>query len=134
MPRQIFVNLSYKDLKKANAFFKALGYEFNPTFSDDNATCVIVSDDIFVMAHAQPHFKRFTPKPIFDASQGTETIICLSLDTREEVDGIVQKAVAAGGSKYNEAQDHGFMYQHGFQDPDGHIWEYVAMTGAPPWA
>ena len=128
MNKKIFVNIAVKDLKMANAFFTALGYTFNPQYSDDNATCMIVSEDIYVMLLTQTTFKTFTPKAVCDSTKSTEVIICLSCDTREDVDAIVKKAVKAGGSTYNEAKDHGFMYQHGFQDLDGHIWEYIAMA------
>jgi uncharacterized protein len=128
MNKKIFVNIAVKDLKKTNAFFTALGYTFNPQYSDDNATCMIVSEDIYVMLLTQTYFKTFTPKAVCDSTKSTEAIICLSCDTREDVDATVKKAVKAGGSTYNDAKDHGFMYQHGFQDPDGHIWEYIAMA------
>ncbi|WP_145026897.1 VOC family protein [Caulifigura coniformis] len=126
--KKIFVNIAVKDLKRANAFFTALGYAFNPQFSDENATCMIVSDDIFVMLLADKYFQTFTPKAVGDSTKTTAAIICLQCESREDVDAIVKKAVAAGGSTYNEAKDHGFMYQHGFMDPDGHIWELVAMA------
>ncbi|HVJ69629.1 MAG TPA: VOC family protein [Caulifigura sp.] len=126
----IFVNLSVKDLERTNAFFTALGYKFNPEYSDKNATCMVVSEAIFVMLLAEPFFQTFTPNTICDATKSTEAIVCLMCETREDVDAIVKKAVKAGGKTYNEPKDHGFMYQHGFQDPDGHIWEYVAMAAA----
>jgi predicted lactoylglutathione lyase len=126
--KMIFVNIPVKDLERTNAFFTALGYQFNPQYTDKNATCMIVSDTIFVMLLAEPFFQQFTPNTICDATKSTESIICLMCDTREDVDAIVKKAVKAGGKTYNEPKDHGFMYQHGFQDPDGHIWEYVAMA------
>ena len=127
--KQIFVNIGTKDLKRANAFFTALGYSFNPQYSDEKATCMVVSESIYVMVLTDQYFQTFSPKPVADASKTAETIICLSCETRAEVDEIVKKAVKAGGKTYNEPKDHGFMYQHGFQDPDGHIWEYIAMAG-----
>jgi predicted lactoylglutathione lyase len=128
MATRIFVNLPVKSLDKSVEFFTSLGFTFNPQFTDETATCMIVSDDIFVMLLTREKFKTFTPKPICDATQATEVLVCLSLDSREEVDGMVRKAVAAGGTTYNEPQDHGFMYGHGFQDPDGHIWELIHMV------
>ena len=128
MATRIFVNLPVKSLDKSVEFFTSLGITFNPQFTDETATCMIVSDDIFVMLLTREKFKTFTPKPICDATQATEVLVCLSLDSREEVDGMVRKAVAAGGTTYNEPQDHGFMYGHGFQDPDGHIWELIHMV------
>jgi uncharacterized protein len=126
--KQIYVNIGTKDLKRANAFFTALGYSFNPQFSDEKATCMVVSEAIYVMILTDQYFQTFSPKPVADAAKTGEVIICLSCETREEVDEIVKKAVKAGGKTYNEPKDHGFMYQHGFQDPDGHIWEYIAMA------
>ena len=127
MARQIFVNLPVKDLDRSVAFFTRLGFTFNPDFTDETATCMIVSDDIFVMLLTEAKFKTFTPKAIADATRSTEVLVCLSCESRAEVDETVRKAVAAGGTTYNEPQDHGFMYAHGFQDLDGHIWELIAM-------
>ncbi len=109
------------------AFFTRLGFTFNPKFTDENATCMIVGDNIFVMLLVEKFFKTFTPKALCDATKQTEVIVCLSVDNRKEVDDLVGKAVAAGGTTPRKAQDHGFMYQHGFQDPDGHLWELVHM-------
>ena len=127
MSTKIFVNLPVTDLNKSIKFFTSLGFRFNPQFTDETATCMIVSDDIFVMLLTKEKFKTFTPKPICDATKSTEVLVCLSCENREKVDELVRKAVAAGGSTYNEAQDHGFMYAHGFQDLDGHIWELMYM-------
>jgi predicted lactoylglutathione lyase len=127
MARKIFVNLPVKDLNRSVEFFTALGFTFNQQFTDETATCMIVSDDIFVMLLTEAKFKSFTPKEICDTTKSTEVLVCLSCGSRAEVDDMVGKAVAAGGSTYNEPQDHGFMYAHGFQDPDGHIWGLVYM-------
>lgn len=127
MARKIFVNLPVADLDASVAFFAALGFSFNPEFTDETATCMIVGEDIFVMLLVREAFQGFTPKTICDAHQSTEVLVALSCESRQEVDALVRNAVAAGGSTYNEPQDHGFMYQHGFQDPDGHIWELVYM-------
>lgn len=127
MGTKIFVNLPVRNLDRSVQFFTALGYTFNPQFTDETATCMIVSDDIFVMLLTEAKFKEFTPKPICDASKSTEVLVCLSCDSRERVDEMVRKAVAAGGSTYNKPQDHGFMYAHGYQDLDGHIWEVMWM-------
>ena len=131
MASQIFVNLPVKDLDRSVEFFTALGFTFNPQFTDETATCMIVSENIFVMLLTHEKFQTFTPKPICDATKATEVLVCLSLASRAEVEAMVAKAVAAGGKTYNQPQDHGFMYQHGFQDPDGHIWELVHMSGEP---
>lgn len=133
MSKQIFVNLPVKDLARSIDFFTKVGYTFNPHFTDESATCMIVSDTIYVMLLVEERFKTFTPKPVCDATKNTEVLIALSCENREEVDDIVRKALAAGGSTYNEPQDHGFMYQHGYQDLDGHIWEifYMDPTAIP---
>ena len=127
MVKQIFVNLPVEDLKKSVAFFTALGFTFDSQFTDDDATCMIIGENIFAMLLVESMFKTFTPKPICDARKSTEVLVALALESREQVDEIVGKAVAAGGSTYKEPQDHGFMYAHGFQDLDGHIWEPFFM-------
>ena len=127
MATQIFVNLPVKNLNDSTAFFSQLGYSFNPQFTDETAACMVVSEDIYVMLLTEEKFKAFTPKPICDARKSTEVLVCLSCESRDGVNGLVSKAVAAGGTTYNEPQDHGFMYGHGFQDLDGHIWELIFM-------
>jgi uncharacterized protein len=124
---QIFVNLPVKDLNKSVEFFTKLGYKFNAQFTDENATCMIVSENIFVMLLVEKFFKTFTPKEICDTAKSAEVLVALSFESRAEVDAMVAKAIAAGGNTYKEPQDHGFMYQHGFQDLDGHIWEIFFM-------
>ncbi len=127
MPQMIFVNLPVKDLTASREFFDKLGFSFNPQFSDETAACMVISETIFAMLLTHKRFSEFTPNPICDAKQQTEVLIALSRENREAVDEIVSKAVAAGGNTYNKPQDHGFMYAHGFQDLDGHIWEVVYM-------
>lgn len=127
MPTKIFVNLPVKDLAKSAEFFTKLGFNFNPRFTDETAACMIVTEDIFVMLLTEAKFKEFTSKEICDATKSTEVLVCLSVESRARVDEMVRKAVSAGGTTYNEPQDHGFMYGHGFQDLDGHIWELVYM-------
>jgi predicted lactoylglutathione lyase len=130
MATKIFVNLPVADLPKSIEFFTKLGYSFNQQFTDETATCMIVAEDIYVMLLTQEKFRTFTPHPISDARKSTEVLICLSCGSRAQVDDTVRKAVAAGGNTYNEPQDHGFMYAHGFQDLDGHIWEVMWMDPA----
>lgn len=127
MSTKIFVNLPVKSLSRSIEFFNQLGYRFNSQFTDETAACMIVSDDIFVMLLTEPKFKAFTPKEICDSTKNTEVLIALSCENREKVDQLVGKAVDAGGSTYSQPKDYGFMYQHGFQDPDGHIWELIYM-------
>src|SRR6266513_498198 len=127
MSTKIFVNLPVRDLNKSVAFFTKLGVKFNAQFPDETATYMIVGEDIYVMLLTHAKFKTFTPKKICDATKSTEVLVCLSSESREKVDEMVRKAVAAGGTTYNEPQDHGFMYGHGFQDLDSHIWEVIFM-------
>ena len=127
MPSKIFVNLPVKNLNLSVEFFTKLGFSFHQQFTDETATCMIVSDGIFVMLLTEEKFKSFTPKEICDAKRYTEVLVALALESRAEVDVMVRKAVAAGGATYNQPQDHGFMYAHGFQDPDDHIWELIYM-------
>lgn len=130
MNQKIFVNLPVKNIEKTRAFFSSLGYSFNPQFSNDNALCMVISEHIFAMLLAEPFFQTFTRKPVADASKGTEVLVCLSCDSRAEVDALVAKAVAAGGKTPNPPVDHGFMYGHGFEDLDGHLWELMYMDMA----
>jgi uncharacterized protein len=127
MTRQIFVNLPVKDLNKSVEFFTKLDFTFNPQFTNEDATCMIVDENIFVMLLVEKYFQTFTPKEICDASKNTEVLVSLSFESRAEVDAMVAKAIAAGGSTYKEPNDMGFMYQHGFQDLDGHLWEIFFM-------
>ena len=127
MATQIFVNLPVKNLNRSVEFFTKLNFTFDSRFTDETATCMIVSENIFVMLLTHDKFKAFTPKEICDAMKSTEVLVCLSSESREKVDTMVREAVAAGGTTYNEPQDHGFMYGHGFQDLDGHIWELIYM-------
>ena len=132
MHKQIYVNLAVADLPKSKAFFEQLGFTFNPQFSNDQGACMVVGENIYTMLLAQDFFKTFTAKALCDPARSTEVLVCLSCESRAEVDALVVKALAAGGSAPRAPQDHGFMYAHGFEDLDGHIWELVHMTGAPP--
>ena len=127
MPQMIFLNLPVKDLPRSMAFFQALGFSFNPQFTDDTAACMVISDTIFAMLLTHAKFESFSPKPIADTNESIEVLTCLSRESRAGVDAIVKAAVAAGGSTYNAPQDHGFMYGHGFRDLDGHVWEVMWM-------
>jgi hypothetical protein len=127
MATKIFVNLPVKNLDKSVEFFSKLGFTFNAQFTDETAACMIVAEDIFVMLLTETKFKTFTPKEVCDAMKYTEVLVCLSSESRAKVDEMVRTAVAAGGATYNEPKDYGFMYGHGFQDLDGHIWEIIYM-------
>ncbi|HET6241597.1 MAG TPA: VOC family protein [Arthrobacter sp.] len=132
MATQMYLNLPVKDLDKSVEFFTALGFSFNPAFTDENATCMIINDDAYVMLLVESFFKTFTSKAVADASSTTEAITAFSVDTRDAVDEMVRKAVTSGGAPSQEAQDYGFMYSHSFQDPDGHLWEVMWMDPAGP--
>ena len=127
MGTKIYVNLPVKSLSRAMEFFAKLGFSFNPQFTDETAACMMIGEDISVMLLTEAKFKAFAPRPISDAKKSTEVLVCLSAESREKVDEMVRKAVEAGGSTYNEPQDYGFMYGHGFQDLDGHVWEIMCM-------
>ena len=132
MATQIFVNLPVQDLGKSMNFFESLGFAFNLQFTDETAACMVVSADIYVMLLTNAKFKEFTPKEICDATRSTEVLVALSCESQSEVDELVRKAIATGGSTYNDPKDYGFMYTHGFQDLDGHIWELFRMESVPP--
>ena len=127
MSTKIFVNLPVKNLDKSIAFFTKLGFSFDPRFTNESGTCMIVGEDIFVMLLVEPFFKTFTKKEICDATKNTESIICLSAESKEKVDEMITNAISAGGVSPDQKQDQGFMYGHGFQDLDGHLWEVVYM-------
>ena len=132
MHQQIFVNLPIKDMQRSRAFFESLGYQFNPQFSNDRGACLVLGENLHAMLLVEEFFQTFTDKAIADARQTTEVLVCLSCDSREQVDTLVTKALAAGGQAPRPPQDHGFMYGHSFEDLDGHVWELVAMFGTPP--
>jgi len=134
MHKQIFVNLAVADLPKSKAFFESLGLAFNPQFANEQGACLVLGENIFAMLLVKDFFKTFTGKPLVDPREATEVLLCVSCESRAEVDAIVAKAVAAGGTAPRAPQDHGFMYGHGFEDLDGHIWElsYMDMAAAPP--
>ena len=130
MPTSIFVNLPVSDLKSSMRFYESLGYKHNPQFTDDTAACIVISETIYVMLLTHDKFRQFTPKPIAETTKVTEVLLCLSCDSREAVDDMVAKALAAGGSRSQDPKDHGIMYLHSFQDPDGHMWEVFSMNQA----
>ena len=127
MATRIFVNLPVKDLDQSVAFFTKLGFSFNPQFTDEKATCMIIGENIFAMLLLESFFKTFTRKEIANAHKSTEVLLAIDAGSRNEVEDMVSKAVAAGGSTYMDPQDHGWMYQHSFADLDGHQWEILFM-------
>jgi uncharacterized protein len=131
MHKQIYVNLAVKDLTRSIAFFEALGFRFNPQFTNEQGACMVIGDNIYAMLLDTAFFKSFTAKAVCDTKTHTEALLCLSCDSRGEVDALVKQAVAGGGSVPRPPQDHGFMYSHAFEDIDGHTWELAHMGGTP---
>ncbi|MGW4587445.1 VOC family protein [Amycolatopsis thermoflava] len=125
--QMIFVNLPVADLDRAKKFWSDLGYEFNAQFTDENAACLVFSDTIYAMLLRHDFFTTFTDKQIIDSAKSTEVLLALSAESREAVDTLVDKAVAAGGRETRDPMDQGFMYQRVFEDPDGHNWEIIWM-------
>ncbi|RTL42159.1 MAG: glyoxalase/bleomycin resistance/extradiol dioxygenase family protein [Burkholderiales bacterium] len=134
MHKQIYFNLPCKDLAASKAFFEAVGYTFNPQFTNDQGAGMMLGDNLYAMLLAEDFARTFTDKAFPDAKTATTGWVCLSCESDAEVDAIVARAVAAGGRMPSPAQDHGFMYGHGFEDLDGHHWELVHMRGMPPQA
>ena len=128
MVKNIFVNLPVKDLEKSKAFFSSLGFSFDPRFTDENAACLVLGENIYAMLLTGPFFRTFTRKDLCDAARCTEVLIAIDAQSRAEVDALVRKALAAGGTLYvDKPQDYGWMYGHGFADLDGHQWEVLYM-------
>jgi predicted lactoylglutathione lyase len=126
--RLIFVNLPVRDLSASKDFFGALGFDFDPRFTDDSCACMVVSEQAYVMLLDSSRFADFTSKPIADARTTTESILCVSAESRDAVDAFADAALGSGGSVASEPMDHGFMYGRSFHDPDGHLWEVMWMS------
>ncbi len=127
MATKIFVNLPVKDLNKSKDFFTKIGFTINPQFTDQTAECVVIREDIYAMILTHAKFKEFTKKQIADASQTTEVLTCLSADSKDKVNEMVDKAIEAGATEARDTMDYGFMYARSFNDLDGHIWEVMWM-------
>lgn len=127
MSRMIFVNLPVSDLARSMEFFTKLGFTFNPQFTDENAACMVIDDNIFAMLLVQPFFESFTKRETANGLKSKEVIVALSASSRQEVDDLVDNALAAGAHQANETDDQGFMYTRSFNDLDGHMWETVYM-------
>ena len=130
MSRLIFVNIPVQDLDASKAFFERLGFAFDARFTNEECACMVVNDQAYVMLLDRARFADFTPKPVADARSVSETLLCVSADSREAVDAFADTALEAGGSPASDPQDHGFMYGRSFQDLDGHIWEVMWMDPA----
>jgi predicted lactoylglutathione lyase len=128
--RNIFVNLPVKDLARSKAFFAALGFGFNAQFTNDEAACMVVEQNIYVMLLTEPRFRDFITRPIADPAKGVEVLTCLSAESRAAVEETLAKALAAGAKPWKPATDMGFMYGISFQDLDGHVWEVMWMDPA----
>lgn len=128
MHKQIYINLAVQDLPRSINFFTRLGYDFDTRFSNEQGACLILGDNLYVMLLTQNFFASFIDKPLCDPAQQTEVLVCLSCESREEVDELVRKARTAGATVPRAPQDYGFMYGHGFQDLDGHVWELSYMA------
>jgi uncharacterized protein len=123
------VNLAVKNLDKTKEFFSNLGYTFNQQFSDEKAACMVISETIYAMLISEAYFKTFIPnKEISDTSKSKEVLLALSADSRQQVDELADKAIAAGGKNFRDPDDHGFMYSRSFEDLDGHVWEVFWMN------
>ena len=127
MHKQIYVNLAVDNLERSKAFFSAIGLSFEPQFTNEQAACLILGENIYAMLLVKDLFKSFTRKSLCDPKESTEALVGLSCESRAEVDALVAKALAAGGTVPRAPQDYGFMYGHGFEDIDGHIWELIHM-------
>lgn len=127
MVKAIYVNLQVSDLDRSKKFFGALGFSFNPQFTNEQAAGLVISDTIYAMLHTKESFLRFTKKELVDARKSTEVLLALQVESREEVDALMTRALEHGGRQSREAQDHGFMYERSFDDPDGHVWELFWM-------
>ncbi|KZF07516.1 MAG: VOC family protein [Rhodococcus sp. (in: high G+C Gram-positive bacteria)] len=127
MPRMLFANMPVKDITATRAFFAELGFEFNDVFSDENCVSMVISEQATVMFLSESRFKDFISDSITDTTQSREVLMCVSADSRDEVDSLVDSAIAAGGSPWMEPQDHGFMYGRAFRDLDSHVWEVMWM-------
>ncbi len=132
MNKQIFLNVPVADLPRSMAFFQALGYAHNPQFTGDTAACIVISETISLMLLTHAKFREFTPKAVCDTSKAVEVLFSLSCESRQEVDELVAKALAAGGTTYDKPEDFGFMYTHSFVDLDGHGWGLLHLTAPPP--
>ncbi|MDQ0993324.1 VOC family protein [Streptomyces sp. V3I7] len=128
--QMIFVNLPVEDVEASKKFFTRLGYTINPQFTTDDCACVVISDTIVAMLLGRKRYADFTKKEIADATRTSEVLLCLSAESREKVDELVDSAIAAGGTASGEPQDHGFMYGRAFDDLDGHTWEVMWMDPA----
>jgi predicted lactoylglutathione lyase len=131
MSRKIIIHLATKDVDRARSFYTSLGFTVNEQWNGDDHVCIVMSDTIQVMLSLEPAFATFSPRAVCDPSKFLEVLNCLTCSSRAEVDEMIRQALQAGGSVFEEAEEHGFMYQHSFLDPDGHAWNLIHMPEAP---
>lgn len=127
MINKVFINLPVKDLDKSMAFFKAIGFSFNPQFTDKTAACMVINDNIYAMLLTHNKVKEFTNKPIADAHKTLEVLTALAVESKTKVNELADRAIKAGGTEAYSPKDYGFMFARSFEDPDGHIWEVFWM-------
>jgi predicted lactoylglutathione lyase len=127
MSTQTFINLPVRDLARATEFFTKLGFSFDPRAASESTACMVISDEAFAMLHVEPRFKEFIGQEITDTSRAREVIVGLTTDTREQVDDLVERALAAGAQPLPDPPDQGFMYMRAFRDLDGHQWSFLHM-------
>ena len=127
MAKRLFVNLPIKDVRQSRSFFESLGFNFNPQFSDDKALCLILGDNFYGMLLKEEFFQTFTPKPLSLGKHTTEVLLSLQVNTKDEVNQMIDKAIKLGAQEYNPPTDNGFMYLRVFEDLDGHQWEISWM-------
>jgi len=128
MSTKVFINLPTADLERSKAFYTALGCDINPLFTDENAACIVWSEDVFFMVLTREYFGTFTDKKVVDAKDAAQVLVALSRDSRDDVDAIVAAGLAAGGIEPKDAQDYGFMYSRDLEDPDGNVLEFMYMS------
>lgn len=123
MPKAIYLNLMVNDLPKTQEFFRSMGLGFDDSYSDEQAVALVISENFYAMLHTGESIARFSKKTFIANREQSEVLISMQVDTREEVDRLMEKALAAGGTEHKATEDHGFMYIRCFEDLDGHIWE-----------
>lgn len=128
MATSIFVNMAVADVRASRSFFEAIGWRVNEQFTDEASVCLVVGETVFAMLHAHARFAEFSHKTLADARTTIETILAVTVDSREEVDVVADRALVAGGSSARDPEDHGFMYARSFHDLDGHLWEVLWMA------
>lgn len=126
MHAMIFVNLPVADIERSRKFFTGLDYTFDEKFSGGNALTLVLGENQFAMLMQRDSFDSLHPVETVDASKTKECVVCLSVDSRDAVDTLVERAITVGGTA-GDIEDHGFMYGRSYNDPDGHSWQIFWM-------